>query len=311
MKFGSPRGALRGLFFSQGVQLQERIGIAGRGIAVRLATSTDEGVKETLAVAQSCLVLATEAAQTGNIDTGWAYLHRAREIEVFTFAEAELRTTAVELRLEAAGGKLRDWRQAAVLEMIDMLTRERPEAAGFDERRHWLATATKVRNDSLSGEYRALSLLRQQQAVLLALGALVLVPTMMILASHSGEFDKPNGLDQSWVIITSALMGAAGAITSGLQRSTKRKWQRVSEQIWSFVSSLSRPIIGLVAGLTVYLAARTGIATPERHAIAIVLLAAFAGGFSERVVLRALSDEQAGQPQERPAPQDAGPLIDG
>lgn len=286
------RGALRGLFFSQGVQLLERIGVAEEPLRARLSLCNDEAARRRIESALSCLTKAIDAATNGQIDTGWAYLHRAREIEIMTYSEEELTTSAIELSFEARGGKLRDWRKAAVLDFVQRITEPMGEPATIEDRRQWLASATKVRNESLGGEYRALALLRQQQAVLLVLGVLILIPVTILLVQNGDRFDDPKGLGQGWVVGDAVLIGAVGAVTSALQRSVKRKWQRVPEQIWSFVSSLSRPLIGLVSGLTVYLAARTGIVTPESHVIAVVLLASFGAGFSERLVLRTLGEDQ-------------------
>jgi len=284
----------RSLFSSQKIQLEERIGIVDRSLTARMTLDHEEATSSRLASSQSCLELAAEAASQGNIDTGWAYLHRARELEVFGFSDEELTAAAVQLGFEANGSKLRDWRRAAVIDMVQRAAASSEVGAMVTsqaERRQWISTAMQIRNESLGGEYRALALLRQQQAVLLVLALLAFVPGVSLLVINSTRFDIPAGLAQSWLIVCSTLLGASGAVTSALQRSTRIRWQRVPEQMWSFVSSLSRPLVGLVAGLTVYLAARSGIVTFPGHEVAFVLLASFGAGFTERLVVRPVIED--------------------
>ena len=91
-----------------------------------------------------------------------------------------------------------------------------------------------------------------------------------------------------------ALAGALGGITSALQRTARRSVERVPERLGSLVSSLSRPAIGAIAGVTVFLAVRAGVTqTASEQQVAYLLLLAFGAGFTERLVVRDPREEVA------------------
>jgi hypothetical protein len=98
-------------------------------------------------------------------------------------------------------------------------------------------------------------------------------------------------LGQWWVVVAAGLVGALGAVTSALQRSTRvTSGVRTPERIGLLGAALLRPFIGLVAGLSAYLTART--LSPEEHQVAVALLASFGAGFTERLLMRGEYDQR-------------------
>jgi hypothetical protein len=120
----------------------------------------------------------------------------------------------------------------------------------------------------------------------------ILIGTLVGAGFTNPEFEE--GADAWWAATGAALAGALGGITSALQRTARRSVERVPERLGSLVSSLSRPAIGAIAGVTVFLAVRAGVTqTASEQQVAYLLLLAFGAGFTERLVVRDPREEVA------------------
>ena len=75
-------------------------------------------------------------------------------------------------------------------------------------------------------------------------------------------------------------------MVSAIQRLAQNPTDPIPAQLGSFTATLTRPLIGAVAALTTYLASVAGlILDQEQHWSALLVLAAFAASFSERLVV--------------------------
>jgi hypothetical protein len=133
------------------------------------------------------------------------------------------------------------------------------------------------------------ALLRRYQAILLSIALAILVAALAGSVVANPAFS--DGVEKWWVALAAALSGALGGITSALQRTARRSTERVPQKIGSMGSSLSRPVIGAVAGTTVFLAVRAGMTQPSEQQVAYLLLVAFGARFAERLVVRDPRDE--------------------
>lgn len=89
-----------------------------------------------------------------------------------------------------------------------------------------------------------------------------------------------------WLPVVAAITGALGAVVSAIQRLAQNPTDPIPAQLGSFTATLTRPLIGAVAALTTYLASVAGlILDQEQHWSALLVLAAFAASFSERLVV--------------------------
>ncbi len=88
-----------------------------------------------------------------------------------------------------------------------------------------------------------------------------------------------------WLFWASLLAGSLGAIASTLQRNFSTKAaERIPEVMAALAATVSRLVLGAIAGLTAYLALRSGIfVIANAQVVAVALLAAFSFGFSERI----------------------------
>ncbi len=238
--------------------------------------------------AMAALDLAAEALADGAVDRGWALIHLAHELEVASFDHVALTVKATAFGAEMSSPKFRGWRRAAILRQLEPVTRVDSNglpALSLDERRAWFVQIEQIRSEVFSNEYRNVAITRRYQAILLLIAMAILVSTLVGAAFANPQFEE--GADAWWAAIAAALSGALGGITSALQRTSRRSEDRIPERLGSLVSSLSRPAIGAIAGVTVFLAVRAGVTqTASQQQVAYLLLLAFGAGFTERLVVR-------------------------
>ncbi|HYN32863.1 MAG TPA: NUDIX domain-containing protein [Ilumatobacteraceae bacterium] len=272
---------------------------------------------------------AAAAAAAGAVDRGWALVHLAHELEVASYDHVAITAQATAILAELASPKFSGWRRAALcsqLRPVMSVDRKGLHTLGLAERRAWLAEAVRNRNEVYSNEYRNVAITRRYQAILLIIAMVILVGTLVGAAFANPVFEE--GANSSWAAVAAALSGALGGITSALQRTARRSAERIPERLGSLVSSLSRPTIGAIAGVTVFLAVRAGVTqTASEQQVAYLLLLAFGAGFTERLVVRDPREELADRsarieatgttgvlpamPAPTAAPGDALPSIEG
>jgi 8-oxo-dGTP pyrophosphatase MutT (NUDIX family) len=238
---------------------------------------------------------AADALADGAVDRGWALVHLAHELEVASYDHVALTATATAVRAELSSPKFSGWRRAAISSQLRPVLRVDAKclpALSLAERRAWLTQAMQTRNEVYSNEYRNVAITRRYQAILLTVAMVILVGTLVGAAFTNAEFEE--GADAWWAAVGAALSGALGGITSALQRTARRSLERIPERLGSLVSSLSRPAIGAIAGVTVFLAVRAGVTqTASEQQVAYLLLLAFGAGFTERLVVRDPREELA------------------
>ena len=207
-----------------------------------------------------------------------------------------LAARAVIMRREAAGATIRAWRKAAIADLLDRFEAE-PD---IGQRHTWLIEARALHAEGLRLESRAEATQRGQH--LIYVGVLVCL-TALGIAGATAVWDRfDRGIDQWWVLAAAALVGSVGGTTSVLQRGRTMTALRIPERVVAYNGGLIRPFLGAVAGGTVWLGFKAGIAKPADHVVAYLLLAAFGAGFAERLVLR----NESGEPLD-PSPKPAAP----
>ncbi|MGW6128394.1 hypothetical protein ACWFNE_00065 [Cellulomonas sp. NPDC055163] len=257
----------------------------------RLATEVQDlgaridsaGPAADLALARSYLDLACRAYDRARVDEGWHFAYRTAEVLARTLNDENLIAEARGLAIEVeAPGKFVPWRAKAIRAHAAIAI---DPALPLEHRRAELEVGLRVRHQEYENVYRRLAILRRHQAVLLLIGTPALIAVIVLLSADPGW---------SWMPVASAAMGVVGAAVSAAQRSTRMAGERIPKQLSSSVASLSRIPVGAVAGLLVWLgAAATNDGTVNEFS---VLVAAFASGFSERLVTARSSTSADGSP---------------
>jgi 8-oxo-dGTP pyrophosphatase MutT (NUDIX family) len=275
---------------SQPERLEE--GIQTTWSSLRLCPGFGGDAEPTWVVqAEANLRDAEAALALGEVDRGWALVHRTHELQVFGYDDAQVTSEATTVHAELSSPKFGAWRRNAITQHLDQVFALNEAKSAWKwplhDRQIWLAGALRTRHESYANEYQNLRLVRRFQSILLLIAVLILVGALIGAAFANSSFQ--DGPEKWWVVLGAALSGALGGITSALQRTTRRSVARIPERLGSLVHSLSRPIIGAIAGVTVLLAVRAGITqagSESEQQVAYVLLLAFGAGFSERLVVR-------------------------
>ncbi|MFM2078771.1 MAG: hypothetical protein RJA49_2661, partial [Actinomycetota bacterium] len=236
-----------------------------------------------------------------DVDTGFAHLHFAYELEFGLLPAIELDARSVELRAESTAGKYGGWRGTAIIALLDRST-----TVGLDHRRQLVGQAARIAMTASSNGYRKLTILRRHQTILLLIATALLVLAAGFTVFNTDHFDE---VGHWWVAVVAILLGGLGGVTSALQRSTQPAAPgTIPERLTSYVVSLSRPLLGGVAGFLAYLGQRVVIDTDGAAKVGAILVASFAAGFAERLLPASGADTGApppGAPASPPAPPSA------
>lgn len=123
-------------------------------------------------------------------------------------------------------------------------------------------------------------------ALLISFVALVLTSDFQLGPSLTQVEEPAADLQRPWVAGSMLLLGALGSVVSAIQRLARQPLKStIPVQLGSFTATVTRPLIGAVAALTVLLAALGGLAVPQTHPVPLMMLAALTAGLSERLVV--------------------------
>jgi 8-oxo-dGTP pyrophosphatase MutT (NUDIX family) len=293
-------------------RLAAALALARFRIGERVACAT--GPQPTWAEAALRLLDRAEQQQTtGDIDAGWKYLHEAERYAISSFSDAEVSAASLILAQEALT-KLEGWRRTTVAALLGPLPpRSGPNAAaavpsgshlapiarqgnesddhaGLERRRVALTLATLLRDEHADNVYFKMRLLRRQMALLSGILLLLLVAVFLVLGLTGGLHPvQPSVALPAHVFFTGILFGGIGACLSGLiSFASATPQQRVPERLANVTITATRPLIGAASGLAAVLLIDSGLLPLARTSEAILLIAALAFGFSERLVVGAL-----------------------
>jgi hypothetical protein len=231
------------------------------------------------------------------LNSAWSLLYRAKEQLILTYDAERVVTDACILRTEVGGlNSIPDWRCQVIKEI---LRQEAP--ADLDDRRMRLQRAYWVRNQGQIETFTRLRLIRHFQLLLALVGAVVLGVTIWLVWHHASHFQLPSWRISAWPGIFAAAFGVLGAVVSAAQRSLTIDPVVIADHKQVAVATFSRIPIGAVAGLTVWLftIASLGPALKNNLNVGDLLLAAFAAGFAERLIV------QSAKPDTPPPPKSA------
>ncbi|WP_456788839.1 hypothetical protein [Cellulomonas sp. P5_C5] len=276
---------------------------------------------------------AERAYRTGQLNIGWGLLHRAREVETLRLPRSELRAVSVALLAEIEAEKLHGWRRTAVRTLLEEMSEpprtgsalKHPGASSPSDRRPpyprsrvddgragrkalrqdaaLVREALAIRNGHFSNQYASLEITSHRRLWLLVIGILLLAWLLDVAPTDIRELDPVPGerpsavLLERWLLGSMLLLGALGSVISAIQRlTTQPLTSGIPAQLGSFTATVTRPLIGAVAALTVYLAALGGLALPQQHPIPLALLAALTAGLTERLVVYREKDAKGDAP---------------
>jgi hypothetical protein len=160
-----------------------------------------------------------------------------------------------------------------------------------------LERATLVRDEHSQNDYRKLGELQRQLTILGLLVACLVTGIVVFSVFHELPIERGGGWrDLIYVIAFGALGGTVSSFTP-----IRDARGRFPEQLALSRVMVVRPLLGAASGLAAYLFLAGGVIDVGRPSEAVLLAVAFAAGFSEKVILRAVS-AVAGGKENAPAP---------
>jgi hypothetical protein len=228
----------------------------------------------------------------GEVDAAWRCFKPAARLELEVVDPAELLTRARELRHEIAGGKLSStWRSQHLLELLDVEQVEGRLPLGIEEVRGLISDATRIRDEDADNRHYRVALVRGQRSLLLLI-LLICIAVLLCLAALV-DWDSDLGDPTIGFVAVVTVFGALGACLSAIQSLGKEgTHSRIPEHVAASIITITRPALGAAAALGLYAIAASGIlniSLEGEEAHLTVLAIAFAAGFSERLVLSAVS----------------------
>lgn len=232
------------------------------------------------------LHVAQKIADSGDVERGWRYLQTARRLELAASGSAEIDAAATTLR-EEADKKLTSWRKEAIKKLLV----KGPSTPGPAE----ICEAAWIRDEHSNNEAYKGSLFRASATwLVLCLLLAGLLLALICRSGYLGDALKDPGapdFDLSKTLASFAVFGFLGAVISALTDLFKAGGSaRIPELTSTFRIMLLRVLMGPASAVILFFVLQTDLAPKILHAKGgyIVLVAAFAAGFSERLVLRAI-----------------------
>jgi hypothetical protein len=252
-----------------------------------------------LSNAKRLTAAAKAALEACSIDEGWKCLHAARREELFGMSNEELNAFAATLAEEAKDKQKfpeGSWRRAAIAREANDALNEKDHT----KKAQILFVATRIRDERLENIYYHFNLARHQLIILSLALLSLLVSGLVLVFNHeiqvanfmkawSGK-EPPKFTELPLSYFGICLFGAMGATVSAIMSFAKAKpGDKIPERTANALVTFARPFVGASAALIVVFALQSGlIARPDTIWLPFVWVMAFAAGFSERLVMRAI-----------------------
>ncbi len=215
----------------------------------------------------------------GETERAWQCFYAAQRLELHGLAVVDRDAFQAKARsvLNEANEKLSDWRKQSVL---DALTHDGEFNARVSP--DTMAAACQVLFEHHTNLYRRLRLNSQQLIWLGATGIAALLGWLIGLAGQIGGKIEIANLPLLW---SAAVFGVMGACASGIiSLANNAPKGRIPERLLTLQITLARPLVGAVAAVAIYTFLLAGLLNLNPVGPGLALAAAFAAGFSERLL---------------------------
>lgn len=226
---------------------------------------------------------AAASAAAGDVDRGWKYIHRARQLAAEGYTGEQLSNAIIAVQSEAEQ-KLHGWRKETVKRLL--ATPTAPAVTGTT-----LAEAMRVLDEHSENVYFRNRLLRTQMTTIGT--ALVVLLIILLFVVDTREPMQPEGLRLSTVALSMLLGAIAAALSALMTFCSTSTVQTIPEHLAHTFVTVTRPLVGAASGLVGLIAIQSNIVNLPKGVVGWIV--PFLFGFSERFVYRAL---QAGAPQD-------------
>lgn len=226
-------------------------------------------------IADTLLESAKRASVANDMEVAWGLFLAATRVEILGYDDHEAKVHRAGLLREADDKLLKSWRGKAISEALA----DGDSAVDL----HALRGATFIRDEAAANRWRRIALFRRQLLVLagvlvLSLSAVLALALRVPLAVS----DPPDEVGKRiWVYM--AVFGALGGCLSAFRSIASSAETRVPDQARDLWLTASRPLVGAAGGLAALVLLGSDLKTAGP-----LLGLAFAAGFSEQLVARAV-----------------------
>ncbi len=228
------------------------------------------------------------ALDHGKVDQAWKFLHAARRLEIFGMDADELSDLVKLIRAESS--KLKSWRPAAIDALLG-----KPDAVPIPHRRS-LVLAAAVRDEHYDNQGYKDQLVGTQFLFLGAVVAIVMGALLGMWYGNTLPFGEASLPPTFATIVGVMLFGKLGATFSAITRASDASASvRIPEITSANRVSILRILLGGVSAIVVYLALKSELAsvfafqgTLKTLTPFTIYVLAFASGFTDRLVMRAI-----------------------
>jgi ADP-ribose pyrophosphatase YjhB (NUDIX family) len=234
---------------------------------------------------------AEEALRSYDTDLAWRCFTAANRLALYGHhalaGQSAVNDRARAILQEAQQKKLSGWRKSTIVDLLDGDADVSPDKVVF---------AWQILDEHHANVYHKLRVVERQLG-LLAIAALVAVivwiaaaPSLAVSLANSGPAGSANlALDSRGFAAAIVLFGVMGAIVSGiLSMARGPEGRAIPALLLDSMVTLARLALGAVAALAAATFLASGIIAGLEPGPELVLAVAFAAGFSERLVVRAV-----------------------
>ena len=262
------------------------------------STSKDGDEPQWASKARESLHDAEVAVRERNPEKGWRHFLTAQRLELYGLRDLKpeaFRARAFTLRAEALQ-KLTSWRRRRVEELFSALpsSAQRSTDKVLDTEFFAASETALILHEHFANEALKARSARSQTRTLIALALAAALGWVWLSGPAVLRISAPNGGALPWdnrdLLASVLLFGLMGAAFSALVSLGRVQTQTIPEQVFTYRITFARQAVGVLSALAVYVLLASELVTVGKLAVtpALVLAAAFASGFSERLVVRAL-----------------------
>lgn len=258
-------------------RLQAELGAYRAELAGRLLIKTAQG-NDVVSSALSMVDQAQTALDGGKVDQAWLTYDAARRLEIESFDDKRLALHAASL-LEESKKLTSKWRRRAIGRILEKPTEVKPAS---------LRKAMEIRDQDLENLHFKVSFFANQLEFLSSIAAGFV--GLIVLLAYNGAFSSQ--LDPGdWIrLIVVICYGAVGGTVSTMLSLTPKGIEpRIPVQIITGTLALARPILGATMAVAVDAFWRIGLITINAPPGFDYIAISFAAGFSDRLLLSAIS----------------------
>jgi hypothetical protein len=237
------------------------------------------------------LELAKLAHQMGDAEKGWRFLKAADRFSLFGLEPESLKSEANAILAEASDDNkgLSKWRRTAILKALADDSGNLKTSLRAGE----VARAKRILDEHQDNVYQKHRILKHRLGILTFISFLLAVlwiawpPFSPILATPPQIADAIAGR-RVWVAVI--LTGIIGALVSGFSSSvaTDQTLARIPSELLATTITFARLALAVLSSLAISIFLMSGLLNLPNPSLGILLAVAFASGFSDRLLLRAL-----------------------